>query len=241
MGSNKICHTLSAPYHPQSNGLAERAVQVFKRLFIKFSSGDISLRLSRLLYHYRCTIHSSTGRSPAELLFGRAFRSALDHLRPPLTSPEKAKNSQFKSKFLVGDAIFFKNFGVGAEWLLGSVAEVINAKNFKVKLACSDNVICKRHISQMFHRQIPVPPADSAGAINDDKNVPVLSQSLPPPAVSSNVPADQNVSPQNIPITPIKDTNNAGECPHTEIAMSPSNPSDLDLCTPCIPKNTHKR
>ncbi|XP_041379597.1 uncharacterized protein K02A2.6-like [Gigantopelta aegis] len=64
---NGIQHLRSAPYHPSSNGLAERGVQILKEGLKKITNGDIETRLARLLYHYRITPHSTTGVSPAEL------------------------------------------------------------------------------------------------------------------------------------------------------------------------------
>ena len=194
--SNSIKHTLSAPYHPQSNGLAERAVQVFKQLFLKFTTGDVNLRLCRLLYHYRCTVQSTTGHSPAELLFSRSFKSALDRLKPSVVWTDHSKNLDNNSKFHVGDAVFLRNFGVGAEWLPGNIIEVINNRNFKVKLATPDNVVCKRHISQLFHRQIPSVP------LNCDDNVPkspCASTPFVPVNCDENIPKSSGVGARSLP------------------------------------------
>ena len=67
MERNGIKHILTSPYHPSSNGLAERAVQTFKN-GIKKLEGDVQERISRLLFRYRVTPHTTTGLSPAELL-----------------------------------------------------------------------------------------------------------------------------------------------------------------------------
>ena len=75
--SNRIKHNLIAPYHPQSNGLAERAIQVFKKLFLKYKTGDMNMKLCRLLYHYRTTLQSTTGHSPAELHLGSLLEQTL--------------------------------------------------------------------------------------------------------------------------------------------------------------------
>ena len=70
--SNGIRHLTSALYHPASNGLAERAVQILKNA-LKKDPGGVSLdtQIARFLFHYQITPHSTTGIAPAELLMGR--------------------------------------------------------------------------------------------------------------------------------------------------------------------------
>ena len=81
---NGIRHVTTAPYHPSTNGLAERAVQTLKEGLKKITEDDIETRLARVLYHYRTTPHTTTGRTPAELLMGRKLRTRLDLLQPDL-------------------------------------------------------------------------------------------------------------------------------------------------------------
>ena len=57
--------------HPSSNGLAERAVQTFKRAIERISGSSIQERLSKFLMVYRLTPHTTTGVAPDELLMGR--------------------------------------------------------------------------------------------------------------------------------------------------------------------------
>ena len=81
---NGIRHSRVAPYHPSSNGAAEKAVQIVKNS-LKASIQDgqsLVTRLARFLLTYRTTPQVSTGRSPAELLYGRTLRTRLDLLRP---------------------------------------------------------------------------------------------------------------------------------------------------------------
>ena len=94
--SNGIRHLTSAPYHPSTNGLAERAVQTFKRAMKKSGSGELSTKLARFLFHYRTTPHSTTGQTPAELLMGRSLRTCLDLLRPNIRA--KGENKQLLQK-----------------------------------------------------------------------------------------------------------------------------------------------
>ena len=71
---NGIRHVTSAPYHPASNGLAERAVQTFKKFMKKSTNGSIETRVSRFLLQYQITPQTTTGISPAEMLMGRRPR-----------------------------------------------------------------------------------------------------------------------------------------------------------------------
>ena len=80
--SNGIVHKKSPPYHPASNGLAERAVQTFKAA-MKRASGPLEVRLSAFLFQYRNTPHTTTGVSPATcmLLKKRCLKGRLDLLQ----------------------------------------------------------------------------------------------------------------------------------------------------------------
>lgn len=77
---NGIRHIRTPPYHPSSNGMVERTVQTFKEGMRKLKEGSVDTKLARFLFIYRITLHSSTGCSPAELMFGRRLRSHLDNL-----------------------------------------------------------------------------------------------------------------------------------------------------------------
>ena len=79
-------HNTSAPYHPATNGLAERAVHTLKAFLKKATEGSLEDKLSTFLFQYHITPHSTIGSSPAQLLMGRQLRSRLDLLRPDLQS-----------------------------------------------------------------------------------------------------------------------------------------------------------
>ena len=58
---NGVKHLTSAPYHPASNGLAERAVQIVKKGLKKNTRGSMRTRLAQVLFSYRLTPQSTTG------------------------------------------------------------------------------------------------------------------------------------------------------------------------------------
>ena len=141
--SNGIHHPTSAPYHPASNGLAERAVQTVKRGLKKEKSGNLTARLAKVLLAYRITPQSTTGTSPAELLLGRRPRTRLDLLKPNTAERVERKQQEQKVRhderarqksFSVGDAVFAKNFGAGDRWLPGKIVKVAGPVSFHVQL-----------------------------------------------------------------------------------------------------------
>ena len=76
-----IKHVCSSPYHPSTNGLAEKGIQAFKKSMKRLPEGSISRKVSQFWFWYRLTPHSTTGVPPAELLLGRRLRSELDFLK----------------------------------------------------------------------------------------------------------------------------------------------------------------
>ena len=95
---NGINHTLTAPYHPSTNGEAERFVQTFKTSMQKHN-GALQKNLCQFLLHYRS--HTTTGKTPAEIIFGRNIKTRMD-----LLHPQSKERKQEKPK---SEASFGKN------------------------------------------------------------------------------------------------------------------------------------
>ena len=77
MQANGVKHVCTPPYHPSLNGSVERVVQTLKGGLKKLQAGSLETKLSRFLFSYRSSPHSSTGVSPAELMFGRRLHSTI--------------------------------------------------------------------------------------------------------------------------------------------------------------------
>jgi hypothetical protein len=153
---NGVRHVTSAPYHPATNGLAERAVPTLKEGLKKSTAGDIGTKVERFLFQYSLTPHSTTGSTPANLLMGRLPRCHLDLMRPDITS--KVRRCQKRQKashdhrtkqrsMVIGDAVFVKNFGDGPAWLMGSIVDTLGSLSLQVKL--TDGRIVRRHMDHV--------------------------------------------------------------------------------------------
>ena len=189
---NGIKHILSSPYHPSSNGLAERAVQSFKQSLIKLKEGSIVDRVSHVLFHSHLTPHSTTGLSPAELLMGRRLRSRLDLLQPDIEAHvyERQSKQQLYSnrharsrEFRVGEAVYVRNFGVGSKWVPGHICSFVG--NVSVDVALNDGRKFRRHLDHIRKR------LDSD--ITDHIGQPILEH-IREPEISLDPPASQTNS-----------------------------------------------
>ncbi|KAK8771151.1 hypothetical protein V5799_025607 [Amblyomma americanum] len=123
---NGIKHVLTPPYHPASNGAAERAVQTIKTKLKKAVGGSFDCQLARVLLNYRSTPHETTGCSPAELMMGRKLKTALTLLRPDMRSTvltrqlkQKVAHEQHAHRTPLvqpGDSVYARNFRDGPPW-----------------------------------------------------------------------------------------------------------------------------
>lgn len=116
MEGNGILHRMGAPFHPSTNGLAERMVQSVKQALNKIEKepGSLKSKISRFLFSYRNTPHSTTGKSPATLMFGRLLRNRMDLLRPATITPPQLK--PIVAKFQPGQPVLAIDYRPGRKW-----------------------------------------------------------------------------------------------------------------------------
>lgn len=144
---NSITHLTSAPFHPASNGQAERFVRTFKASFSKIMIDEDNRQKSlfKFLNTYRATSDPLVGKSPAELLHGRQPRTLISVLVP---GPQYQRSEDVKDLCL-GQAVYAKNFGRGERWISGTIVKVIGRKMFLIKSSIG---VCRRHRNQIRTR-----------------------------------------------------------------------------------------
>ena len=166
---NGIQHITVSPYHPASNGMAERAVQIIKTGLRKMDGGDMKNKLIRFLSKYRIIPQKTTGQTPSELLLQRMPRTHFDLLLPSVT--DKVKVAQSKQKSLhdrgaqlrtlhAGDTVFVTNFGQGVKQLPGVISSQLGPLTYEVRL--EDGRMVRRHVDHIRLRRCAVdaPPVE---------------------------------------------------------------------------------
>lgn len=149
--SNGICHKFCAPYHPSSNGQAERYVATIKdglRSMLN-DDGDLSLKLCRFLMQYRKLPNATTGVSPAELMLKRTIRTRIDLVKSDITSRVMSKQGVDNEpvEFLEGELIqarFYQN--KCCKWKFGEIIRKIGSRMYEILI---DDEKHKRHVDQL--------------------------------------------------------------------------------------------
>ena len=126
---NGVKHIRLSPYHPASNGAAERVVQIVKQALQAGLHDGKTLEhtLSTFLLQYRSTPHATTGVSPSSLMLGCALRTRLDLIKPDVGKHvrrcqdiQKACQDQHsrKHQFSIGQKVWARNLRGGLKFKL---------------------------------------------------------------------------------------------------------------------------
>ncbi|KAK8773929.1 hypothetical protein V5799_011538 [Amblyomma americanum] len=139
---NGIRYMYAAPYHPASNGRAERMVRELKCALRKQRQGTVLCKVARFLFKQHSTPHAETGKSPAEVMLGRKFRTALSSLRPDESDASCLRQPPPRG-FQSGDAVYARNFRPGPKWLFARVSRPIG--HVMYELSTADGAVHRRH------------------------------------------------------------------------------------------------
>ncbi|CAF3331177.1 unnamed protein product [Rotaria socialis] len=145
-----ITHITTAPYHPASNGLAERFVRSFKEGMLKQQQTDQTskvIALRNVLRSYRWPLHTSTGVPPAHMMFNSPIRTQLERMKPA----EPVKQQQ-QPKYAVGQLVWTLQHQLNhrSQWQQAIITRNISSMVYEIQL--SDGQHQKRHQNQIHLR-----------------------------------------------------------------------------------------
>lgn len=197
--NNGVKQTLVPPYHPASNGAAERSVQTLKASLLKqvLSEGPaanktpLQHQLANFLLMYRSTPHAVTGCTPAELFLKRQLRTRFSLLRPDRAKFMEAKQAKQKAyhdrpssvlrEFNEGDLVQVRNFREGKEkWKRATVAKRLGPVTYLIHDGVRERTV---HIDHMLASR-------ASGEVASGKATDTASdQDIVLPACGRNPPA----------------------------------------------------
>jgi len=241
MKENDIIHITSAPYHPSSNGLAERAVQTFKRGIERIQGATVQERLSKFLFTYRITPHTTTGVPPAEMLMGRRLRSKLDSLYPDVSKKVEKQQRRQKQQhdnarplrsFKEGDRVYAEDFTASScKWNPGTVVEMTGPLSYTVRLG--DGTLVRRHVDNIRRRDAETEQSEeSTGEAVPEAAEVDVEPATPPPALSPDPPP-----PPNAPTTPDPAVTQTAPAAET-VVVEPEAPPPTTTITQQVPGST---
>ena len=191
--NNGIKHIRTAPYHPASNGLAERFVQSLKQSLktARTSGRTLQHRLSNFLLTYRSSPHATTGVTPSALFLNRPIRTRLDPLCPDRertvvkqqASQKDCPRRQGKDRvWVVGDRVMARNLRPGPDWIPAAIVKVLGPVTYLVEVGLDRP--WKRHADQLkpWSDTLPTLPDTESDSSLEATSRPHMSSRPPSPS-----------------------------------------------------------
>ena len=158
MTANGVKHIKSSPYHPASNGVAERMVQTLKLALKADHKRGVPLEksLANFLLHYRITPHVTTGVPPCTLMMNHSLRTRLDLLKPNIAANVHSKQAYQKyysdrnrhsREFTLEQEVMIRNFREGDKWIPGKIVDQLGPVSYLVQ--CNDGAMWRRHVNHI--------------------------------------------------------------------------------------------
>ena len=209
---NGVKHLTSAPYHPATNGLAERCLQSFKSAMKSETEvKPLSIKLATFLLAYRNTPHSTTGEAPSQLFLGRRLRTRLDLLKPDLRlkisnrqiDQTVTKGGAVTREFSIGQTVIARNYTGSTKWVPGIIRTQLGPLSYEVEV--KPGLVWHRHTDQLRDTSIPVTP--SSNPVTQTSELPIQVESREDPVFeASEQPAASDLETDVLPPSPVADT-----------------------------------
>ncbi len=195
---NDIGNTLSSPYNPQSNGLAENSVKALKKLVHCLHQPGKRIdpeEWTRALLVHVNTPRRPLNKTPSQLMFGRDLRDGLSLVQDMLTPEHQAaierrvqaiKDHQLSVKkpdrlpvLDVGQRVTVQNPTTKKWNKTGKILEHVRRRSYRVEL--DSGAVCWRN--RKFLKPLPTP------TITDSPASPPSTTASPPSSTRSPEPA----------------------------------------------------
>lgn len=216
-----IKHLTTAFYSAQSNGQAERFVDLLKT-GLKKIKGNVDQKLREFLMTYRYTPSYNLGKkSPFELMSGRQMRTKYSLLKPDVNSTisntqamEKQFNTHHGAKwkqFNINDEVFYKLHTTTEKWkwVPGVIKSRIGNVIYNVNITTSaGNRVVKAHANQIKRRydKNELIELFELPDFNDDIKVgptgdvqPIIQPILDSDSNIQEVDSDDGINPMTVP------------------------------------------
>ena len=116
--------------------------------------GNLQTKVDRLLYKYRIMPHTTTGKTPAQLMFNRELRTPFHLMQPGSSSTQcrTAEDSKEKTrKFEEGALVWARNFQKGEKWIPGVVSKKLGNVTYEINIEGRED--SNRHIDHLRERR----------------------------------------------------------------------------------------
>ncbi|XP_049273703.1 uncharacterized protein K02A2.6-like [Rhipicephalus sanguineus] len=176
---NGVRHTRTPPYHPASNGSAERCVQTVKRdltrqLLDERSSGQsktLQHRIDLFLFRYRNTPTTTTGQTPAELFLSWSPRTRLTMLQPDLERRMEERFSKVKAQvderrgseraYKEGESVLVQGLRPGdPKWLIGVIERRCSAVTYLVRVGSENRFTHVDNLRPRYFESVEEGPSE---------------------------------------------------------------------------------
>ena len=178
MKANGIKHVLTPPYHPASNGMAEVSVGIIKghlkRMSVSSSTSLLQDAVTDILFQYRMTPNTSTGRTPFELMKKNDVQTPLSLLHPSIQRNNEARQQLKVSNRDNASASALRTFVIGEKVLvyntltktndIGEVVEKRGNNSYFVRIGERNRLVSVDHITKC------VVPQNDEGCIIDSSD-----------------------------------------------------------------------